>query len=488
MQACLCVGVGSGGVQTCKADGSGWDLCACPDSGSGGAGGADAAADAVADVAQDVSVDAPIDALADGASDAADAGDVSIDAVADASSDAIPDVSQDVVGDLGQETTVDASLDVAPDAADAADATFDVSQDVVADVAQDVFVGVCTPAEKRCGGPGSLQPQECDATGQWQDLGAACAFECTGVGTCTRQSCAGGGDGLTNCGPSASENCCASPSVSGGTFSRSYDAVYYTDPGFHATLSDFRLDKYEITVGRFRKFVDAWVAGWTPPAGSGRHAHLNSGSGLNAGAGVYEPGWDVTWNARMPTAKAYWDMGLICNATYATWTATPGANESLPINCINWHAAEAFCIWDGGFLPSEAEWNYAAAGGAEQRVYPWSSPASSTTIDCSYAKFSGGLGCSSSYTVKVGLESPTGDGKWGQADLAGNVWEWTLDTYSAGYETLCTDCAHLPPPSSSSHVTRGGGFGGTSFDLLVSSRDYGTSESGGIGARCARTP
>jgi hypothetical protein len=60
-------------------------------------------------------------------------------------------------------------------------------------------------------------------------------------------------------------------------------------------VSGFRLDKYLVTVGRFRQFVDAWSggAGYTPPAGSGKHTHLNGGLGLanNENPGTYEPGW-----------------------------------------------------------------------------------------------------------------------------------------------------------------------------------------------------
>ena len=106
------------------------------------------------------------------------------------------------------------------------------------------------------------------------------------------------GDGLDNCGPLRADNCARSLLVSGGTF---YRKVLGDPSGagkvYPATISDFRLDKYEVTVGRFRKFVDAWVGGWHPSAGEGKHTHLNGGAGLVNTAGGNEPGWDASWTA-----------------------------------------------------------------------------------------------------------------------------------------------------------------------------------------------
>lgn len=229
----------------------------------------------------------------------------------------------------------------------------------------------------------------------------------------------------------------------------------YPSMSYPATISPFVLDRFEVTVARFRKFVEAGRGTRMnfPPTGVGART-LNG----NAAQGGWEPSWNTVLTADTTALVA----AVKCEVNLQTWTDTPVTNEELPINCVTWYEAFAFCAWDGGFLPTEAEWNYAAAGGAEQLAYPWSNPAGSTVIDCSYANYriDSPLG---SYCVNgtigsvntVGSTSPKGDGRWGQAGLAGNVWEWVID-YQGPYEASCTDCAQLA--SSPSRVYRGGGF------------------------------
>jgi formylglycine-generating enzyme required for sulfatase activity len=266
--------------------------------------------------------------------------------------------------------------------------------------------------------------------------------------------------------------------VPGGTFYRSYEGVdYYTDESYPATVADFYLDKYEITVGRFRQFVNAGMGTQANPPAAGAGAHP-----LIAGSG-----WDSTWKTNLSTDTASLKAAVKCHAGYQTWTDTAGSNESQPMNCIDWYEAFAFCAWDGGRLATAAEWNYAASGGNEQRHYPWSSPATSATIDDSYAVYCGG---SCSGTQNVGSKSPKGDGKWGQSDLAGNVWEWTLDWYWYDtYQMPCENCADITEPFGSSRVIQGGSFYDGDSDLLSVFRDGGFPyvRDDYIGARCART-
>jgi sulfatase modifying factor 1 len=311
---------------------------------------------------------------------------------------------------------------------------------------------------------------------------------------------------MTNCGP-CSESCCTSLEVTndgidgGISYYRTYtygEPSSYADP---ATVSSFRLDKYLVTVGRFRQFVTAWSGGYYPANGSGIHTHLNGGKGLvNVGgdAGLlYEPGWDaVDWN--IVTDIDPTDANLSSWSPYSTWTETPGSNENLPINTVNWYEAYAFCIWDGGFLPSEAEWEYAAAGGSDQREYPWGSTAPGTSNEYAIYGFGGFDDCyypTPGACTGVANIAPVGyafDGAayWGQIDLAGELLEWNLDWYahSGRYADPCTDCAYLK--TASNRVVRGDFFYGPASDLAPLSRSPVGPEARGssVGIRCARTP
>ena len=329
-----------------------------------------------------------------------------------------------------------------------------------------------------------------------------CAAGVCAAPTGTPKSCQSAGDGRDNCGPSANESCCTSLPVAGiatATFSRSYDGMtttcnggaICTDPQYKAQVSDFKLDKYEITVGRFRTYVAAALGGWRPSAAAGKHAHLNSGAGLANGAG-YEPGWDATWNTttNFPVASTTWDANLNCTGG-GTWSSAAGAIEKQPINCLTWYDAAAFCIWDGGFLPSEAEWNYAAAGGTEQRAFPWGStvPAANTSLAIYGCYYNAASGCGGVANIAPVASVLAGNGKWGQTDLAGNVCEWTMDWHVSPYnETVCTNCSYLV--TASYRVFRGGSFHWGTNDLLNGSRgNYPPSyRQNWQGARCARTP
>lgn len=295
----------------------------------------------------------------------------------------------------------------------------------------------------------------------------------------------------STCGGASTDNCCATGlPITGGTFYRSYDVATdssYKDMSAPASVSPFRLDKYEVTVGRFRKFINAGYGTQAKPPFPGAGAHPN-----NPGSG-----WDSTWNQYLTADTSSLVGAVKCNPTSQTWTDAAGTNENLPMNCLTWYEAMAFCIWDGGYLPTEGEWNFAAAGGLEQRAYPWSNPAGSVSLDCTYANyFPGGAptqtcGSGASAMNRVGSESPKGDGRWGQSDLAGNVVEWTLDSY-APYVTPCTDCAIL---IGGNRVARGGSTG-VDVSVLraylrVAERLGGASPTGRdfkFGVRCARAP
>ena len=351
--------------------------------------------------------------------------------------------------------------------------------------------GTCAAGFADCNA--DIEADGCEADLTQVTSCGACGVACEPGQVCTPRgcswpSCADGLSGQADCGPTHDGDCCASLDVPGGTFYRHYNGVDDTGKTWPATVSAFRLDKYEVTVGRFRAFLDAEIdGGWRPPDGSGKHVHLPSG-GLNGGT---EPGWLADqWT--LPTTRAGWWDGLSYDRNSAdqwAYSPVPGAGERRPINYVNFLEVYAFCIWDGGFLPTQAEWEFAAVGGDEQRVYPWSVPPTSAVLDDAHAV----LAPTVTRTADVGMR-PAGDGRWGHSDLAGNAKEFELDIVpdvnGSDYPLPCVDCAHLGPIWSMSNAAGGGHFASPPVELEGATRRTAAWVSlyPNLGARCARVP
>src|SRR5262249_39318781 len=161
--------------------------------------------------------------------------------------------------------------------------------------------------------------------------------------------------------------------------------------------------------------------------------HLPLGGLYSVNERAVETGWNPAWNAHVPQSKPAWDTVLACPG--ATWTPTRGPNEYRPIVCVDWYQAYAFCIWDGGFLPSYAEWNYAATGGGDQFTFPWGD---GPVPDPDHAQYCSLTACPI-MSANVG-SFPLGNGRYGQADLAGNAWERVADGFPPATDDVCDDC------------------------------------------------
>jgi formylglycine-generating enzyme required for sulfatase activity len=243
-------------------------------------------------------------------------------------------------------------------------------------------------------------------------------------------------------------------------------------------VASFALDKYEVTVGRFRAYVNAYVG---PPANAAGAHPLIAGSG-----------WQTAWNSAMPADKAALTAAVQCEPTFQTWDAV-GANDFLPMNCVSWYEAFAFCAWDGGRLPTDLEWQYASKGGSENRTYAWGDTPVPTGVKDSteaYAVYdclaSGTAACAYQDILRVGSR-PAGAGKFGQLDVAGSMYEWILD-WSDTLPATCDNCANVA--SGTVRVEQGGAWNSAATRLTSIFRvaDDPTSRGVSQGFRCARQP
>jgi len=147
------------------------------------------------------------------------------------------------------------------------------------------------------------------------------------------------------------------------------------EPVHRIYLNDFYMDKHEVTVGQYAKFLEAS-------------------------------------NTEEPPA---WKL---MNRPH---------NQNRPVGYISWFDADAYCQWAEKRLPTEAEWEKAARG-TDGRLYPWGN----TPPTQRRANFGKSDWNKHAVFVPVGaLED--GKSPYGIYDMAGNVWEWVADWYDEKY-------------------------------------------------------
>jgi formylglycine-generating enzyme required for sulfatase activity len=228
--------------------------------------------------------------------------------------------------------------------------------------------------------------------------------------------------------------------VLGGSFwmgSAANDGANDEHPQHQVSISGFQIDRYEVTNERYLACVNAKVC--KPP--------------------------QIRSSAQR---KDYF-----------------GVNEfsRYPAVFVNWEQANTFCRWDGGRLPTEAEWELAAKGlGSTKRTYPWGNDAP----DCTKANLGGDGSCVGD-TDLVGRRL-AGASPWGAMDMAGNVWEWTSDWYDANYYSKSPNVDPQGPSQGKLKVMRGGCWMSGADSLRVSCRkaELPDTWAPNVGFRCVR--
>jgi iron(II)-dependent oxidoreductase len=176
------------------------------------------------------------------------------------------------------------------------------------------------------------------------------------------------------------------------------------------------------------------------------------------------------------------------NTVFSSCNWGQNDRDDHPVNCVDWYQASDFCAWAGGYLPSEAEWEYAARSGGQDIAYPWGNQ----TATCEYAVMeteNSGDGCGQDRTWPV-CSKVAGNTSQGLCDMAGNVYEWVQDWYHSDYHGAPIDGSAWEDPAGIARVIRGGSWGAGDPEYMRASNRYSNSPTiryHNNGFRCGRS-
>jgi iron(II)-dependent oxidoreductase len=234
--------------------------------------------------------------------------------------------------------------------------------------------------------------------------------------------------------------------------SSNYDSNAYAHekPRHEVYLDAFWMDAYEVSNAMFNNFIE--TTGYRTLAEEQGYSYM-----YNA-LGDWESYAGVNWRHPLGAVTTYQD--------------------SMPVTHVNRYDAQAYCQWVGGRLPTEAEWEKAARG-EDERIYPWGN-----SYDSSLAHNNHTDGPSSVYSYSGGV-SP-----FGIYNLAGNVFEWTIDWYDANYYSNSPYDNPLGPIDGEWGVVRGGGWKSSNKHIRTAHRDISMPDQMNylLGFRCVMDP
>jgi formylglycine-generating enzyme len=220
--------------------------------------------------------------------------------------------------------------------------------------------------------------------------------------------------------------------IPGGTFLMGSDDWYPEErPAHPVSVDPFWMDEHQVTVAEFRRFVKAtdYVTVAERP--------LDPAMYPDALPSLLVPGSLVFQRTRGPVPlndyRNWWAY-----VPGASWRHPEGPGSTLdgrdrhPITHVAFEDAEAYAAWAGKALPTEAEWEFAARGGLEGATYPWGNefaPKGRLMANTWQGEFPWQNTLEDKYEGTSPVKTFPANG-YGLYDVAGNVWEWTVDFYA----------------------------------------------------------